>query len=129
MSRLRRHDNRSIFNPLGIVNPSNEFKSLLESRQMLPVAKQSDKFLEVFKKNQSMVVSSETGSGKTTQIPQYILHAMDGDGIVACTQPRRLAASSVARRVSREMDVQLGQEVGYKIRFEQKFDSKITRIW
>jgi pre-mRNA-splicing factor ATP-dependent RNA helicase DHX38/PRP16 len=64
-------------------------------------------------------VVGETGSGKTTQMTQY-LHE-DGYtslGLIGCTQPRRVAAMSVAKRVSEEMGVELGQEVGYAIRFE-----------
>lgn len=70
----------------------------------------------------------ETGSGKTTQIPQWCLEWITGrytsKKAVACTQPRRVAAMSVAQRVSDEMDVQLGQEVGYNIRFEDCTSSK-----
>ncbi|KAF0976562.1 hypothetical protein FDP41_004461 [Naegleria fowleri] len=65
-------------------------------------------------------------SGKTTQIPQFLVHAgysKDGKGI-ACTQPRRVAAMSVAQRVADEMDVDLGNEVGYSIRFEDKSSEK-----
>ncbi len=63
----------------------------------------------------------ETGSGKTTQIVQFIAEAgyTRSGKMVACTQPRRVAAMSVARRVADEMDVQLGEEVGYSIRFEE----------
>ncbi|KAJ8612993.1 hypothetical protein MRB53_037201 [Persea americana] len=64
-----------------------------------------------------------TGSGKTTQIPQFVLFDdlphLNGK-MVACTQPRRVAAMSVAQRVAQEMDVTLGEEVGYSIRFEDK---------
>lgn len=69
----------------------------------------------------------ETGSGKTTQIPQFVLYddlpQYDGK-LVACTQPRRVAAMSVAERVANEMDVKLGEEVGYSIRFEDKTSQK-----
>lgn len=63
----------------------------------------------------------ETGSGKTTQIPQFILYdelAHINNSQIACTQPRRVAAMSVAKRVADELDVKLGEEVGYSIRFE-----------
>lgn len=75
-----------------------------------------------------MVLSSETGSGKTTQIPQFVFFDEYASGkIVACTQPRRLAATSVARRVASEMDVTLGEEVGYSVRFDNATSDK-TRL-
>ena len=76
-------------------------------------------FLQAVHENQVLVVIGETGSGKTTQITQYLAE----EGLVtsrklACTQPRRVAAMSVAKRVSEEYGCRLGQEVGYTIRFE-----------
>ena len=74
---------------------------------------------QVVRENQVVVVVGETGSGKTTQLTQY-LHE-DGyttTGVVGCTQPRRVAAMSVAKRVSEEMETELGDKVGYAIRFE-----------
>lgn len=68
-----------------------------------------------------MVVEGETGSGKTTQIPQFLVevgYASPGESCVGCTQPRRVAATSIAARVAEEMDVTLGGTVGYTIRFE-----------
>jgi pre-mRNA-splicing factor ATP-dependent RNA helicase DHX15/PRP43 len=74
-----------------------------------------------------LVFVGETGSGKTTQIPQFVLFddlPQTQRKMVACTQPRRVAAMSVAQRVAEEMDVKLGEEVGYSIRFEDKTSSK-----
>jgi ATP-dependent RNA helicase DDX35 len=68
--------------------------------------------------------------GKTTQIPQYLHEAgwTQGGRVIACTQPRRVAATSIAARVAEEMGVQLGQEVGYSVRFEDMSSSSLTRI-
>ena len=70
-----------------------------------------------------------SGSGKTTQISQFLARAgfCDGNAAVAVTQPRRVAAVSVARRVASEMNVELGREVGYTIRFEDR-TSRSTKI-
>lgn len=75
--------------------------------------------MESMKEHQAFVLVGETGSGKTTQIPQWCLETrVDKRKCVACTQPRRVAAMSVAQRVADELDVMIGQEVGYTIRFE-----------
>ncbi|KAJ7957590.1 Pre-mRNA-splicing factor ATP-dependent RNA helicase [Quillaja saponaria] len=94
-------------------------KSIAQQRLYLPIYSVRDELLQVVRENQVVVVVGETGSGKTTQLTQY-LHE-DGytrNGIVGCTQPRRVAAMSVAKRVSEEMDTELGDKVGYAIRFE-----------
>jgi len=72
----------------------------------------------------------QTGCGKTTQLPQYLFEAgWAADGrVIACTQPRRVAATSVAARVSNEVGTKLGDEVGYTIRFEDVSDKDRTRI-
>ncbi|KAJ2157983.1 DEAH-box ATP-dependent RNA helicase prp43 [Coemansia sp. RSA 552] len=104
-----------------------KYKNILKKRRELPVNKQRQKFLDLVHINQFVVLVGETGSGKTTQIPQYMVLDMlpQQEGkMVACTQPRRVAAMSVAQRVSEEMDVKLGQEVGYSIRFEDCTSSK-----
>lgn len=95
----------------------------------LPICAYREQLLKAVAENRVTIVIGETGSGKTTQMPQYIL----GSGLLApgkkvgCTQPRRIAARSVAERVSKEMGVQLGREVGYSIRFEDCTSSR-TRI-
>uniref|UniRef100_A0AAX7STD4 RNA helicase n=1 Tax=Astatotilapia calliptera TaxID=8154 RepID=A0AAX7STD4_ASTCA len=101
---------------------SSEFakkKSILEQRQYLPIFAVRQQLLNIIRDNSIVIVVGETGSGKTTQLTQY-LHE-DGYtryGMVGCTQPRRVAAMSVAKRVSEEIGTNLGEEVGYAIRFE-----------
>eukprot|EP00798_Chlamydomonas_sp_ICE-L_P016225 gene16226-22390_t len=104
-------------------------KELLKIRKQLPIWSARTKLLEMVRANPSMVVVGETGSGKTTQIPQFLLEGglAGHKGAIACTQPRRVAAVSMARRVAEEMGVQLGQEVGYSIRFDDTSSAQ-TRI-
>ncbi|KAF2309718.1 hypothetical protein GH714_004774 [Hevea brasiliensis] len=104
---------------------SQRYYEILEKRRTLPVWHQMEDFLTALKKNQVLVLVGETGSGKTTQIPQFVLEAVDIETpdkrrkmMIGCTQPRRVAAMSVSRRVAEEMDVNIGEEVGYSIRFE-----------
>ncbi|KAI0025711.1 P-loop containing nucleoside triphosphate hydrolase protein [Xylariomycetidae sp. FL0641] len=109
-------------------NPhSPQYFSILKGRRDLPVHKQRQEFLNLYHKSQILVFVGETGSGKTTQIPQYVLYdelPHLNRKLVACTQPRRVAAMSVAQRVADELDVTLGEEVGYSIRFEDKTSSQ-----
>lgn len=93
--------------------------TLREQREYLPAFAVREELLRVIRDNQVVVVVGQTGSGKTTQLTQF-LHE-DGYakfGLIGCTQPRRVAAMSVAKRVSEEMEVKLGGLVGYAIRFE-----------
>ncbi|KAF7416226.1 DEAH-box ATP-dependent RNA helicase prp43 [Pleurotus ostreatus] len=106
-----------------------QYKRLLASREKLPVYRKMDDFFTVFSENQIILIVGETGSGKTTQIPQFVAYsdlAHSNGKMIACTQPRRVAAMSVAKRVAEEMDVQLGRQVGYSIRFEDMTESGIT---
>lgn len=114
-------------NPFTGYEFSQKYFDILKIRRDLPVHSQRDEFLKIFQSTQIMVFVGETGSGKTTQIPQFVLYDdlphLKGTQ-VACTQPRRVAAMSVAARVADEMDVVLGDEVGYNIRFENKTSNK-----
>ena len=104
---------------------SVRYENILETRLKLPVYQFKDKLIKAVQDNQIVVVEGETGSGKSTQIPQFLVDAgfcSQGETTVACTQPRRLAATSLATRVAEEMDVTLGEEVGYTIRFEDVSD-------
>ena len=102
--------------------------SIKEQRENLPIFKFRDEIVKAVKENQLLIVVGETGSGKTTQMTQYL--AEEGfavKGKIGCTQPRRVAAMSVAKRVAEEVGCRLGQEVGYTIRFED-CTSPETRI-
>ncbi|KAL8645071.1 MAG: hypothetical protein Q9210_006911 [Variospora velana] len=93
--------------------------SIKQQRESLPVYKFRKQLLEAVKENQLMIVVGDTGSGKTTQLTQYLAEGgFANDGMIGCTQPRRVAAMSVAKRVAEEVGCKLGQEVGYTIRFE-----------
>lgn len=94
--------------------------TLKETKESLPVYPFRDDLIAAIREHQVLIIEGETGSGKTTQIPQYLHEAgfTENNMKVGCTQPRRVAAMSVAARVAEEMDVKLGNEVGYSIRFE-----------
>ena len=116
---------------------SKRYHEILKKRKELPVWLQKEEFLTLVRNHQIVILVGETGSGKTTQyefvfsrqreitfvrIPQFILEAFEPQKqkkMICCTQPRRVAAMSVAKRVSEELDVNLGEEVGYSIRFEE----------
>ncbi|KKA30072.1 hypothetical protein TD95_005034 [Thielaviopsis punctulata] len=100
--------------------------SIQETRNSLPIYQYRQQFLDAMEQHQVLVLVGETGSGKTTQLPQYLHEAgytKDGKK-VGCTQPRRVAAMSVAARVAEEMAVKLGNEVGYSVRFEDQTSDK-----
>ncbi|NXP41866.1 DHX8 helicase, partial [Leiothrix lutea] len=93
--------------------------SIIEQREILPIFRLKEQLIQAVHDNQILIVIGETGSGKTTQITQYLAEAgYTSRGKIGCTQPRRVAAMSVAKRVSEEFGCCLGQEVGYTIRFE-----------
>ncbi|XP_010516709.1 PREDICTED: probable pre-mRNA-splicing factor ATP-dependent RNA helicase DEAH6 isoform X2 [Camelina sativa] len=95
------------------------FDMLREERKNLPIYSYREQLLNAVKDHQVLIIVGETGSGKTTQIPQYLHEAgYTKHGKVGCTQPQRVAAMSVSARVAQEMGVKLGHEVGYSIRFE-----------
>lgn len=94
----------------------------------LPVSGRRDDIIAALKSHQVLILCGETGSGKTTQIPKMCLEAGLGEkGLIGCTQPRRIAARSVASRVAEELKSEFGGLVGYKVRFTDKV-RKDTRI-
>ncbi|XP_015690713.1 DExH-box ATP-dependent RNA helicase DExH3 [Oryza brachyantha] len=102
---------------------SPEGVKMLEFRRSLPAYKEKEMLLAAIARNQVIVISGETGCGKTTQLPQFVLESEieSGRGAfcnIICTQPRRISAMAVAERVSTERGENLGESVGYKVRLE-----------
>ncbi len=96
----------------------------------LPVSARRDDILEAVRDNQVVVLAGETGSGKTTQLPKMMLELGRGvRGLVGHTQPRRIAARTVAERIAEEIGTPLGQTVGYKVRFQDSSsDRTLVRL-
>ena len=118
-------DGKVVYDSTTTTNPwtgqpfSENYRQILSKRLKLPVYLFRKELISTVTNNQVVVVEGETGSGKTTQIPQFLVEAglpLMGESCVACTQPRRVAATSIAQRVADEMDVELGTQVGYTIR-------------
>ncbi|MFA6012799.1 MAG: ATP-dependent RNA helicase HrpA, partial [Desulfobacteraceae bacterium] len=93
----------------------------LRFNEDLPISLRKEEIIESIRKNQVLILSGETGSGKTTQLPKFCLAAGRGiSGAIACTQPRRIAALSVSARIAEELGQETGLAVGYQIRFQEK---------
>lgn len=87
----------------------------------LPVSARADEIAELIRKHQVIIIAGETGSGKTTQLPKICLQAGCGvKGMIGHTQPRRIAARTVANRIAEELKVSLGEAVGYQVRFSDQ---------
>ncbi|XP_038548799.1 probable ATP-dependent RNA helicase DHX40 isoform X2 [Micropterus salmoides] len=101
------------------MSKSTRWDSKEKQSKHLPIYKYKAKLIQAVKGSTFLVVTGETGSGKTTQLPQYLYQAgICKDGSIGITQPRRVAAITVAQRVAHEMQCTLGREVGYQVRFD-----------
>ncbi|WP_416332280.1 ATP-dependent RNA helicase HrpA [Acinetobacter piscicola] len=102
----------------------------IKLNQDLPVTQYADKLIEAIQNNQIIIVAGETGSGKTTQLPQIAMLAGRGlTGMIGHTQPRRLAARSVSQRIAEEVGQKLGESISFKVRFnEQGSNDSIVRL-
>ncbi|KAK6202462.1 P-loop containing nucleoside triphosphate hydrolase protein [Scheffersomyces amazonensis] len=114
---------------------ADRYTQIQLQRKSLPAFTVKQELIRTIRENQVTIVIGETGSGKTTQLAQFLyeegLGFNKGNGnkkIIGCTQPRRMAAMSVAKRVSEEMNCEIGQEVGFSIRFEDRTDPNKTSI-
>ena len=98
--------------------------------EALPVSRKRAEIRQAMEDHQVVIVCGDTGSGKTTQLPKIALEMGRGTKgkRIGCTQPRRIAATSVAKRVADELQVELGQEVGYQIRFEDRTTRELTAV-
>jgi ATP-dependent helicase HrpA len=98
--------------------------------ESLPIAARSEEIIKLIREHQVIVLAGETGSGKTTQLPKLCLAAGRGTaGMIGCTQPRRIAARTVARRVASELDTTVGDLVGFQVRFtEQVGDAALIKF-
>ncbi len=97
--------------------------------EQLPISQKKDAIAEAIRDHQVVIVAGETGSGKTTQIPKICMELGRGvRGMIGHTQPRRIAARTVAERVAEELDTPLGEAVGWKVRFTDQVDPEATFI-
>ena len=124
------HDEKRMrsVNPLNGQIFSAQYYTLLKQRRMLPVWEWKDHILQYVSQFAVTLLVGETGSGKTTQIPQF-LQELHLPGMIGCTQPRRVAAINVAHRVAEECDVRLGDEVGYVVRFDERRGDKTKLMY
>ena len=112
------------------VEKRNALVPAIEYPEQLPVSARRGDIMELIRDNQVVIIAGETGSGKTTQIPKMLLEMGRGRrGLIGHTQPRRIAARTVAERIADELGQKIGQTVGYAIRFDDKVsDSTAVKL-
>ncbi|GAM27633.1 hypothetical protein SAMD00019534_108090 [Acytostelium subglobosum LB1] len=114
--------------------PVERLPEVVESREQLPIMMEEHNIVEKIKENDVVIICGETGSGKTTQVPQFLYETgfahpdSDFPGLIGVTQPRRVAAVSTAKRVAHELNVDFGKEVGYQIRYDKQLDIKVNKV-
>mmetsp|Transcript_29832 Transcript_29832/g.89732 ORF Transcript_29832/g.89732 Transcript_29832/m.89732 type:complete len:768 (+) Transcript_29832:184-2487(+) len=108
--------------------PASTPAAMVASRSSLPAWDARRKVVDLVKTNDVVLVAGETGCGKSTQVPQFLLDATSGTARIACSQPRRLSAIAVAERVAAERGEACGNVVGYQVRFESSFHPSRTRL-
>ena len=126
------YENHKIeINPYTNREYSQNYFEILENRKKLPVYLYKEQIIACIKENPITIIEGHTGSGKTTQIPQFLLESglCPSNQQIVCTQPRRLAAITVSSRVCEELDIQMGTEVGYAVRFDQKTTTNTKLIY
>ena len=137
LRRLRRDDdeaverlNKRITHSLSLVQQRKQALPVIQYDQLLPIANRKEEITHAINHHQVVVIAGETGSGKTTQLPKICLEAGRGIyGQIGHTQPRRLAARSVASRIADELKVPLGEQVGYQVRFsDQASDNTLVKL-
>lgn len=109
-----------------------KLKKISEDKAKLPIAAFQDVITSTIATHQVVLISGETGCGKTTQVPQFLLDYMWSSGKackIICTQPRRISAMSVAERISHERGEEIGETVGYKIRLDTKGDRQSSILF
>ncbi|MFT7219459.1 MAG: ATP-dependent helicase HrpA [Candidatus Azotimanducaceae bacterium] len=110
---------KRIFSSMDLVRRRRDAKPAINYPEILPVSQRSRDIIEAIRQHQVVIVAGETGSGKTTQLPKICLEAGRGIfGLIGHTQPRRVAARTIAHRVAEELDVTVGESVGYQVRFQ-----------
>ena len=125
MNKSKRKDSKINPRKKGLIKKKKDRKftrpSNITFNPDLPITSKKQDIINAIKKNKVVIISGETGSGKTTQIPKFCIEAGQGiKGAIGCTQPRRIAAINVAKRIAEELNESLGRSVGYKIRFDDK---------